>query len=79
MHGHRHTQIIFTTSPNGNKKGKEKKESRDTHTHEDRYRDKQIKRDIHRHKHTSLTNPSIWTVCTSWKIIADSAKLGAAK
>ena len=65
--------------PNGNKRGKEKKENRHTQRCEDRYRDKQIKRDVHSYKHTFLTDPSTWPVFPSWERRADSALLGAAK
>ena len=61
------------------KRDKEKKENRHTQRHEKRYRDKQIERDIHSYKHTFLTNPSTWPVCSSWERIVDSAQQGAAE
>ena len=63
--------------PNGNKRGKEKKENRHTQRHEDR--DKQIKRDMHSYKQAFLTDPSTWPVFPSWERRADSALLGAAE
>lgn len=59
------------------KREAERKKKTDTQTRGQR--DKQIKGDRHRYKHTFLTNPSAWPVCTWWEGIAGSAEQGIAE